>query len=139
MADENKIRLGEIWLTDDGTETGLPCVSVIQGLHHLKMKWWGNAVRNARGNVEMNLTEVGGTDLTIFIPSLPFEKVNAIVTLFDDALDDDDVFDLEIQGDAGDYALDAEPNPDSSVVWKEVVGGWATDLEIRIITRAAIV
>lgn len=136
MADENKIKIGAIWLTDTGSEDGVACVSVVQGLHYLKMKWWGNAVRNARGNAEMNLVAVAGVDLTIQIPSLPMEKLDAIVELFDDCLDTDDDFGLIIDGDAGDYDLRADPNPDSSVTWKEIVSGWATDVEIRLITRA---
>ena len=135
MADENKIRIGSLWFTSDGTENGFPCVSRVDGLHFLKMKWWGNSVRNARGNPEMNLVAVAGVDLQISIPSLPFEKLDSIVTLFDLVLDEDDDFELVIEGDAGDYDLMAEPNPDSSVQWSEIVNGWAMDVVIRIITK----
>ena len=137
MADENKIRLGSIWLTQDGTENGAACVSTVAGLSNLKMKWWGNAVRNARGNAEMNLVAVAGVDLTISIPSLPMEKVDQIVELFDGALDADETFEFEVDGDGGNYELAAEPNPDGSMSFGEIVGGWAENVEIRIITRGA--
>ncbi len=136
MADENKIKLGTIWLTEDGTAVGEGCRSTIQGLHYLKMKWWGNATRNARGNPEQNLTPVAGVNLIIQVPALPFTKLDDIITLFDNTLDSENDFELIIDGTAGNYGLRAEPDPDSSVIWIDVINGWARGVEIRVITKA---
>ena len=135
MALDNLIKLGDVWLTSDGSEAGLPCVVDVTGLPDLKMKWWGNAGRNARGNAVMNLSKVAGVDLTLSIPSVFITILDSIVDLFDEALDDDTTFELMIEGETGNYYLDAEPNPSNSVTWKETINGLATDVEIRVITR----
>lgn len=135
MAQDNLIKLGSIWLTSDGSETGLPCVVDVGGLPDLKMKWWGNAGRNARGNAVMNLSKVAGVDLSFAIPAISIDVLDDIVDLFDDALDNDDTFELKIEGETGNFYLIAEPNPASSVSWKETLNGLATEVEIKVITR----
>lgn len=138
MATDLKIGIGTFFLSDDGTENGLPCDLNVEGdLSALKDKWWGNASRNARGNAEMNLTQVSGVELTFQIPMLSVVTFNAISALFDDCLDNDTVFDLVIDGGAIiDLELQADPNPDNPLRWKSTIQGMVLDVEIRVITRA---
>lgn len=138
MATDLTIGIGDFWLTDDGTEDGLPCdLDVAGDLPALKQKWWGSASRNARGNPEMNLTEVAGVELSFVIPMLGVEILNSIQTMFDEALDDDEDFPLVIEGGAI-ISLDlaAAPNPDNAIRWKSTIEGMALDVEIRVITKA---
>lgn len=137
MALNNKIGFGNIWLTDDGTDAGFACQVDLAGLPFLKMKWWGAASRNARGNAEMNLSPVAGVDLTMTMPSLLISVMDSIIELFNDSLDEDEPFRLQITGETGDFDLSADPNPDSSVAWADTLNGYALDVTIRVITRAA--
>lgn len=138
MATYLKIGIDDFWLTDSGEEDGLPCDLEVQGdLSSLKQKWWGGATRNARGNAEMNLTEVSGVELTFAMPMLNVATLNDVSDLFDDCLDDDSGFALRIDGgDIIDLNLQADPNPDNPIRWKEVIENFALDVEIRVITRA---
>lgn len=134
MAFNQKIKLGNIWLTSDGTEAGFPCQINVLGLPDLKMKWWGNAARNARGNPEMNLTEPSGIDITLQIQAIRVEVFDDIIEMFDDALDNDATFDFVVEGETGNYDLQAEPNPDRSVNWENSTEGFVETVEIKILT-----
>lgn len=67
MADYNLVQIGDIFLTDDGLETGVPCRTQIAGLDSMQLSHTGQINKAADGTPYAFLVENGlqGVDIEI--------------------------------------------------------------------------
>ena len=112
MADYNKVSIGSIFLTDDGTETGLPCRVEVTGLDRLKPTKTGAVQIAADGTPKAFIT--GNTGRGVLISIRPtavmkdvFDDVNDAIN---DALGVPETINITIDGDTGTFDLDCVPS-----------------------------
>jgi hypothetical protein len=110
MGDYNLVQLEDIYFTDDGLVTGLPCRIDTQGLDTLALSHTGFVVKSGNGTpYAFVLDSVAGMDLQLkpfVISSAVFEDIIDLFNTFTDASDN---FDLVITGDLGTYTLTCIP------------------------------
>jgi hypothetical protein len=104
MARYNRVKIGDVWLTKDGSEGGTPCKVIVQGLERLKLTMNGKVEIMADGTPVAVLSDVKGVPLTVRAEAMRKSVFDSIVAVFEQFIDDGLPFDLSIEGDTGDWA-----------------------------------
>jgi len=104
----NLIKIGDIWLTDTGTDIGKPCKVEIEGIDRLKGAYSGVTVRSAANTPYtfiMNNTLKGS--LLVVSPLVIMDTVlDDLEDAFDAAVLAGDTLEMSIEGDTGTFTLE---------------------------------
>jgi hypothetical protein len=78
VAVEYKIKVGDIWLTENGADNGIALLSKVDGIDELMTDWTEQRFSDFRGNLKVLLTEVEkkSKEIRIIFDELSFELVN---------------------------------------------------------------
>lgn len=99
--DTVKVRIGTIFLTDDGLEGGSSCRVEAGGLNALRFNKLITSTQAANGSSNFQGVEVndGGLKITLNLIGISKSVFDAIIQLFDDALDAGDSVEAEFTKD----------------------------------------
>ncbi len=104
----NLVKIGDIWLTNDGLETGKPCKVEITGIDQLRGAYTGVTVRSAANTPYtfiMNNT-LKGVQLVISPLVIMDTVLDDLEDAFDAAALAGDTLEMSIEGDTGTYTLE---------------------------------
>ncbi|MBX3288444.1 MAG: hypothetical protein KF855_03770 [Acidobacteria bacterium] len=114
MARYNRIQIGDIHLTEDGTALGKPCRVEVEGLVPLRPRYRRTLVRPIEGPAKRQLFDnLIGEQITMTIFQLRAETYEDLLELIDEADESTGEINTKIFGDLGDFDLDCvlESNP----------------------------
>lgn len=111
MARYNRIKIGTLFLTDDGLVTGKPCKVEVLGLSRLKLSKTGTTRLSADGTPYQYAMPNEGKGVQIQI-----RPTTIVKSVFDDVIDEmtasldtNSTINITIQGDTGDLDLETTP------------------------------
>lgn len=107
----NLVKIGTVWLTSDGTETGEPCRVEVLGLGRLLLGNLGSVNKAADGTPYLYSVEsVGqGTDIQITVTALMAAEVVSLAGVINTALSAETAIEVTVEGLAGDFTLSCLP------------------------------
>jgi hypothetical protein len=122
MADYNRVKIGAIYLTDDGLGTGVPCRVEVAGLSRLKLSKTGVVRTAADGTPYPYTLDNAGQGAPIQIRSLVTMK-----NVFDDVVAEIEAaagapLNITVDGDTGSFDLDCYPAHPNAI---EFPGGFS--------------
>lgn len=106
-----KVKIGDTWLTSDGTETGLPCQVEIGGLGPL-FDDFASSIRKAADGTPYAFilpSDWQGTDLVITVLAMRKDEFEAIIAERNDAFDDETLIGISFTWDDIVFEFDALP------------------------------
>lgn len=112
MADYNRVKIGTVYLTDDGTDTGMPCRVEVAGLDRLKAVKTGAMAVSADGTPYAFVTDNQGKGATLSIKPFAVRKAvfDDVVDVVNAALTAGTVVNVTFtDGDVGDFDVDCLP------------------------------
>lgn len=111
MADYNLVKIGTVYLTDDGTSGGNPCRTEVTGLQALKASKTGAVQAAADGTPYAFLTDNTGKGVVIGIKPFTLTKTvfDSVVTAINAALATPAAINITVSGDTGNFDLDCLP------------------------------
>ncbi len=105
----NKIKIGNNWLSDDGTAATDEAATQIVNLHRFKGKKTGRTFLALDGTATTQLKSWRGEIIEIQSEKLRVDIYNRVVYLINDYLDTGDRLDLLVEGSDRDYEFVVEP------------------------------
>lgn len=110
MADYNLVKIGDVCLTNDGLETGMPCRTEVRGTAALKHVKTGIIRRAADGTpYRYSMPNEGkGLTVVIILPVTEDTVMDSVVAENNDAMNAQTTVRVVIQGDTGDFDLQCE-------------------------------
>lgn len=110
MAQSYKVKINDLWLTGDGTETGRPCRLELRGASAILSAVIGNTQTSEDGKPfnESPLTPIGaGRQIEIAIPKLSTGVFDDLKTILDTAAAAPGTeFNITATGEPGDFDID---------------------------------
>lgn len=136
MARYNTVKLGTIFLTDNGLEGGTPCKLTVNNLDQLFTDKTGSVSNSASGAPFVQVVDADkkGIALEIVVETLTKEVFGDLVTALNSAINDLDTMEYEISGDTGEFtgsAIPALPRPISAGSFRNE---YIQNVTIRIVT-----
>ncbi len=112
MAEFYEVNLDEeIWFTDDGLETGRPCLVDVTGVDSLSVPYAGNITESADNSPYLFRVPHGGQGARIRLE--PFVASTSLLedikTLFAASVEDKVPIEVNISGDTGTFSLNCLP------------------------------
>lgn len=107
------VKIGSVYLTDDGLSTGSPCRVEVTGLSTLYQDY-AISMRKSADNTPYGFTiptNGRGVDITVKIVSMGFTQFDAIMNEINTALAGEDTISMEISQGTTDFTFDALPGP----------------------------
>jgi hypothetical protein len=106
------IKVGDIFFTNDGTETGIPCRISVKGLDDSALNVGFQNITSANGTVWTQVVDVGQKSI---IYSFTFDFINVVVhnqiiDLMNTLLSDQELAVLQITGSTGDRTHNVKPS-----------------------------
>jgi len=142
MADEfYLVKIGSIWLTDDGTGAGAACLTKVEGLAGLFLAHQGNTIK-ATGGKPYNFTiENEGKGINLI--TKPFVVTSDVLldlkTLIDDSNSNGTAIEVQISEGPGSQNLDCDPLFEGGIPPLNFGPNFDDDnmydAEIRLVTR----
>ena len=130
-----KVQIGDVYLTDDGTENGTPCKLEIPNLEDLLTPVIGAVVYAASGNpVIQSVPWSKGKPFEINIGVLTREVWEDIKTLMIDAQTAASFFTVTGTGDTGNFSVSAKPFPQKPFSAKRFLNSRIYGISLRFIT-----
>lgn len=111
MARYNLVKIGSIYLTDNGLVTGKPCKLEVPGLSRLKLTITGTTRYAADGTPYQYSMPNAGKGVQIQIrPFVIMKSVfDDVIEAMSDALEANSTINITVEGDTGDFDLDCIP------------------------------
>jgi len=135
MADRfNKVRIGTIHLTKDGTNAGTPCKLSIGNLDLLRMDKTGNFDLTANGSVFIQLVDNHGVELTISVIRMTKAVFDDLKDLLNTSNNAGDQIEVEITGRTGNFTKMCNVHPKQALSARGFFNDWIQNVEIRLIT-----
>lgn len=135
MATANKIQIGTIWLTSDGTTNGIACQTRTSGLDALKPTRAAKVHRALDGTPYRQSKTLKGKTIEIAFPdTIKKEVFDAVFEFIDDAEIGNTSFDLSIEGDTGNFDLTVIPDENWLRFPGEFVDGWILGATFAFVT-----
>lgn len=136
MARYNLIKIGTIYLTNDGTQTGKECKTSVTGLNLLKTTKIGNIQYAADGTPHANLIEVGqkGVPIEITVDWLAKTVFDNINTTINDALNNMTTINVIITGDTGTFNVNVIPGLAEPIDWAGFSSGIIKGAKYKFVT-----
>lgn len=106
MADFNKVKIGTLWLTDDGTETGASCLVNIPELSRLRPAKRRTVIPVIEGSPVTQLMSQLGEVLTMSIFLLHTDEWDDLIEIIDTADSGGSDVNIIIEGELGNFDLD---------------------------------
>jgi hypothetical protein len=106
------IQIGDLWLTSDETETGIPLISNIAGLDALQFAYTGNTVLALDGTPHQQVRVLKGVPVVIDLNWVPREMFLSLVDVINTSIDDDEEIAVMLLDDSkgmGDFDLSCVP------------------------------
>lgn len=115
MADFAKVKIGNTWLTDDGTEDGDPCMIQTDGLDLLQSQWVGAVQFSANRKPKHFGTPTNGEGATLRITAFIIDgtRHQAITAELNglDPFDQDDTVEVIVEDEAlGNFYMNCKPS-----------------------------
>lgn len=136
MARFNLVKIGGIYLTSTGLQSGTACKLTVAGLDALAMDKTGTVTAAADGTPFVELVDVDrrGSRVVITIESLAQSVFNDLKDLLNDAVNDGDVLTLEISGKTGNFNLSVLPLIPKPLSFGAFNNFWIKNTVISLIT-----
>lgn len=117
MADYNRVKIGDVFLTDDGLITGMPCRCEVAGVDRLKLTKTGTVRLAADGTpYPYTMPNLGkGSPLQIRPFMITKAVFDDVVDEINDALDANATINITLEGDTGDFDLECYPTVPNGV------------------------
>lgn len=111
MARFYRLQIGSVYLTSDGTSAGLPCKLKIGGVEALRVNYAGQTAPSADGTPQTVAFLVGtkSRPLSVTVETLPKTVFDSLVTVINNALQNNSTITLVGTGDYGDFNIACVP------------------------------
>ncbi len=132
----NKIKIGSIWLTKDGTENSTPCKLTVTNIDLLLMDLTGQVNPSADGTpfVQVVDLEKRGIILEITVETMLKAVYESLASQLNARLNDGNTIALEITGDTGNFELDSLPMLPRPISPASFINNRIKSTVIRLIT-----
>lgn len=128
-------QIDTIFLSSDGTNTGTPCKLQISGADDLITPITGRAEPSANGTpIFQNFAWTAGKQFEINIETINAEQWDALKTLINDSLAENETFTVTGTGDAGNFSVTAAPLPQKPFSAVAFINGRIKGATLRLIT-----
>lgn len=136
MARYYKIKIGSVWLTSDGTETGIACKTKVSGFSDSLFDKIGNTVKALDGTPITFLTVDlrKGMSILLEVPSFITSVFDDVKTELQDSLTNKTLFELDIIGETGTFNLLAKPDMPTPLDSESFGTGYIKNIKIKLIT-----
>jgi|GEM_PF-3443156 len=106
--DYPRVKIGSVYLTEDGLEDGMPCRCEVTGLERLKPSKTGSVVIAADGTPHSFLRSNTGKGAPISIRPYAVRKsvFDGVINAINEKLNTDEAVNITIEGDTGDFDLE---------------------------------
>lgn len=139
MARFYRLQIGSVYLTDTGLSDGLPCKLKIGGVEALRVNYAGQTAPSADGTPQTIAFLIGtkGRPLAVTVETLPKTVFDSLITLINNALQNNSTITLVGTGDYGNFnaaCVPTLPTPISSS--GEFIGGRLKQVVLNFTTAA---
>lgn len=106
MAEYNRVKIADLYLTSDGTETGIPCRVDVVGLTKLRPVYRRTVVLPIEGKPHVQLFEnLIGESFSMTIFQLHTDEYDDLIEIIDAADAGDGEINVTLDGETGDFDL----------------------------------
>jgi len=129
------IQINGIFLTDDGTDSGLGCKLSVENVEDLLKTVAGFVQLSAKGTPQFQLVEwTAGKQFAVRVSTLTKDVWLDLVELLNTALEEDDTLIIAGSGDTGDFTVSAKPFPQKTFAAERFINGRIINAVFRFIT-----
>ncbi|HEX8288022.1 MAG TPA: hypothetical protein VF556_08505 [Pyrinomonadaceae bacterium] len=129
------IRVHDIFLSEDGTNTGLGCKLSVENVEDLLTTVAGNVQLSANGTPVFHLVEwTAGKQFAVRVSTLTTDVWLSLVELLNTALEENDTLSIAGAGDTGDFTVSAKPFPQKPFAAERFSNGYVHGITFRFIT-----
>lgn len=129
------IRVHDIFLSEDGTNTGAACKLSVENVEDLLTTVAGNVQLSANGTPQFQLVEwTAGKQFAVRVSTLTTDVWLSLVELLNTALEENDTLSIAGSGDIGDFTVSAKPFPQKPFAAERFINGRIINAVFRFIT-----
>ncbi len=131
------IKVGSVWLTKDGLETGVNCKTNVTGLENLLSDFTGQTQYAIDNTTYIQVAEnVGvGTKIGITMTRLESGVMTSLKSEINTAINTDTPFNVTIEGSAGDFDLECLPDFPQFTWPGEMMGGALMEVTLNLVVQ----
>lgn len=140
MAEFYKIKVGDLWLSKDGLETGLPCRLTIDNVEDILVDFVGQSYPSASGKRISQLVPAADTEFAIKIDQLTAAVYASLKTLANanlarQASESNANIAVIGTGDTGNFSVNAVFNPTKPFKAESFLEGRIFDIQLKFIRK----
>jgi len=129
------IRIHGVFLTEDGTSSGLPCKLSVENVEDLLTTVAGNVQPSANGTPIFQLVEwTAGKQFAVRVSILTKDVWLILCELLNTTLEDGAAISIAGAGDTGDFTVSAKPFPQKPFAAERFINGRIINAVFRFIT-----
>lgn len=127
------VKIGDLWLTKDGSETGKPCKLEIQNVEQLWMDKTGSAGQAADGSIFRQLVDVHGVRIQISVRQIMKDVFDDLLELLNEVNNTGASLPLLISGKTKDLAVSCTVDPEAPVAARDFLFNRINQVSIKLI------
>lgn len=125
------IQIGDIYLSSDGAETGIPCFLTVAGANDFFTLVSGNVIDTAGGRVVQSVVYAKDKDFEIQVSILPAAIWDDLKELREQLLTDDEPVNIVGTARPGNFDVEAKPRIDEMFTFESFDNDYIYDVSMK--------